>query len=158
MNDVLAVIVLALLWAFLLGEAGSLNLIIGALLAITALRLVRPQSESDGGIAQRSLAFVRFVLSFAKELFMANILIAMLALHPEPKFHPHIIAVPIEKLESDAAIAILSAVITLLPGTVAMGVSADKRLLYAHAIGSADPQEAKDSVTRMEVLIAGFTR
>lgn len=155
MNDVLAVIVLALLWAFLLGEAGSLNLIVGALLAIAALRLVRPKRE--GGIAQRSLAFGRFVLSFAKELFMANILIAMLALQRQPKFHPHIIAVPIEKLESDAAIAILSAVITLLPGTVAMGVSADKRLLYAHAIGSADPQEAKDSVTRMEVLIAGFT-
>ena len=59
------------------------------------------------------------------------------------------------RVESDAAIALLSATITLLPGTVAMGISEDRKELYAHAMG-ASLDEAKESVTRMETLIMGF--
>ncbi len=64
-------------------------------------------------------------------------------------------AVPL-RVRSDAAISLLSATITLLPGTVALGLSEDRRILYAHAIGEADPQRSRDSVTRIESLILGF--
>ena len=37
-----------------------------------------------------------------------------------------------------------------------MGVSEDRTLLYAHAIGEADVAKSRDSVTRIERLILGF--
>ena len=39
-----------------------------------------------------------------------------------------------------------------------MGVAPDKSVLYAHAIGAAEPQAAKDSVVRIETLILGFMK
>ena len=104
-----------------------------------------------------SVAYIRFVLSFFKELVVANLIIARLTLRAHPRYHTHVIAVPI-RLESDAAIALLSATITLLPGTVAMGVSNDRKNLYAHAMGTNSVEDAKESVTRMETLILGFMK
>jgi multicomponent Na+:H+ antiporter subunit E len=153
MLELLIVILLALLWALFLGELTLFNLTIGALIAILLLSVI--QRGQSFGFAKRLLALLYFVYRFFVELFVANIAIAKLAFLSKPSFHPHIIAVPL-KVKSDGAIALLSATITLLPGTVAMGVSQDKSMLYAHAIGEADIAKAKDSVTRMEDLILGF--
>jgi multicomponent Na+:H+ antiporter subunit E len=150
-TEIVAVVLIALLWAFLAASFTLYNLLFGALLGLVLLSLV----SSERSLPRRAVAFVRYVLAFLKELVVANVLIALLALHPRPVFHPHVIAVPL-RVKSDAAIAMLSATITLLPGTVAMGVSADRRLLYAHAIGILDLQEAREAVSRMEGLILGF--
>ncbi|CAN5587933.1 hypothetical protein BH24DEI1_BH24DEI1_17720 [soil metagenome] len=152
MAEVVAVVLIALLWAFLAANFTFYNLLFGALLGLLLLALV---SSSERSLPRRGLAFLRFALAFTRELVTANVLIALLALRPRPVFHPHVIAVPL-RVRSDGAIALLSAVITLLPGTVAMGVSSDRSLLYAHAIGILDVQEARDAVSRMESLILGF--
>lgn len=153
MLELLIVILISLLWALFLGQLTLFNLTMGALIATVLLSVIqRGQENNFGG---RLLAVLRFVYRFVIELFVASIALAKIAFAPKPVFHPHIIAVPL-KLKSDEAIALLSATITLLPGTVAMGVSEDKGLLYAHAMGEADIDKAKDSVTRMETLILGF--
>jgi multicomponent Na+:H+ antiporter subunit E len=153
--EIVAVVLIALLWAFLAANLTLYNLVIGALLGLLLLAAV--SSKDRQALPWRVLAFLRFVVIFAKELVVANVMIALLALKPRPVFYPHVIAVPL-RLKSDGAIAVLSGAITLLPGTVAMGVSDDRRYLYAHAIGIFDIQEARDAVSRMESLILGFTR
>jgi multicomponent Na+:H+ antiporter subunit E len=113
------------------------------------------EREQERSFPRRLAALVRFVLRFSWELVTANVMVALLALRPRPRYHPHFIAVPL-RLQTDAAIGLLSAAITLLPGTVAMGVSDDRRLLYAHAILQADPARSRADVQRIEALILGF--
>ena len=149
----LIVVLTALLWALFLGSLTPFTLTMGALLAIVLLALI--QRNQDDSFIKRAAAVIRFVYRFFIELFIANVVIARLAFMRKPVFNPHVIAVPL-KVKSNEAISLLAATITLLPGTVAMGVSEDKSLLYAHAMGEADIDKAKDSVTRMEELILGF--
>ena len=158
MTDILAVILIALLWVFIIGtgtvESAPFNLLVGILLGLFLVSLV---SSDERSFPRRIVAYMRFVLSFFKELVVANLIIAKLTLRAHPRYHTHVIAVPI-RLESDAAIALLSATITLLPGTVAMGVSNDRKNLYAHAMGTESVEDAKEAVTRMETLIMGFMK
>ena len=157
MNDILAVVLITLLWVFIIGtgtvESAPFNLLVGIILGLLLISLV---SSNERSFPRKLVAFGRYVLSFIKELVVANLIIAKLTLQPKSAFNTNVIAVPI-RLESDAAISLLSATITLLPGTVAMGVSNDRKQLYAHAMG-ASLEEAKESVTRMETLIMGFMK
>lgn len=153
MTSILGILAIALLWAFLMGEPSFFNIAVGALLGTLVLSVVQRGEERSFG--RRVLGIGRFLLRFIYELLVANVVVALLALRPRPRFHPHIIAVPL-RVESDLAISLLSAAITLLPGTVAMGTSDDRRLLYAHAITESDPERSRASVTRIEDLILGF--
>ena len=155
MPELLIIILMAMLWSIFLGELTLFNLTMGGLIALVLLGVI--QRGQANNFVRRVLAVGRFIYRFFVELIIANIIIARLAFVPRPRFNPHVIAVPL-KLESDAAIALLSATITLLPGTVAMGVSEDKNVLYAHAMGEEDIEKAKESVTRIEALILGFMR
>lgn len=153
MAEILAIFAIALLWSALSGEITIATLVVGSVIGLVLLTVVeRGRTNSFPG---RLVAFVRYLVRFLGELVVANVLIARLALQARPRFHQHVIAVPL-RLRSDVAINLLAATITLLPGTVAMGVSADRKTLYAHAIASADPDDARASVQRMETLIMGF--
>lgn len=154
MSQVIVLLLFSLLWPVLVGDLTAFNLLVGAALAVLLLSVVRSGGAS---FARRAGAFVRYLGAFFWELLLANVIIALLALHPRPKLYPHVLAVPL-RLQSDAGISLLSATITLLPGTVAMGVSGDRKLLYAHAINIADVTQARESVTRMETRILGFMK
>lgn len=153
MGDALLLLLMALVWALFLGELSIFNLIVGTVIGLLLLGVVQRGQRSS--TSSRVFAALFFAFRFVVELVQANIVIALLAVRRRPKFHPHIIAVPL-RVESDAAISLLASTITLLPGTVALGVSEDKSILYAHAIGEADIEKARDSVTRIETLILGF--
>ncbi len=154
MTPVVVVLAFALLWTLLVGELNAYNLLVGGALATLLLSVLR---TGDASLARRLWGLVRFLGRFLRELVVANVQIALLALSPRPRLHPHIIAVPLRP-QSDAAISVLCATITLLPGTVAMGVSSDRTLLYAHAVGLADVDRAKASITLMETYILRFMR
>ena len=132
------------MWAyFWSGKLTAYNLIVGGLLAVLLLSVLRGRRR----VVCPSFGGVRALPGgvFSGSCYWQTSLIALLALRRRPVFYPHIIAVPL-RLHSDAAISLLSATITLLPGTVAMGVSADRKLLYAHAINIKDIDEARESV------------
>lgn len=153
MTAVLAIVALMALWSFLSGGFSTWNMLVGAVLGVLLLSIVqRGQERSFPG---RLVALVRFLLRFTFELIVSNIAIAVLALRPRPRLHPHVLAIPL-RVRSDGAITFLSLAITLLPGTVAMGVSEDRATLYAHALGERDPDRAREGVTRIESLILGF--
>lgn len=153
MAELLAIAALALLWSFLAGELSLFNILVGALLGLLMLSVI--QREQERSFSRRLRALLTFLVRFLGELIAANITVAWLTVKRRPRFHPHILAVPL-RVESNAAITLLSAAITLLPGTVAMGTSADRRTLYAHAISEADVDRSRQSVTRIEDLILGF--
>lgn len=153
MTSILAVAALMVLWSFLSGGFTGWNLLVGAVLGLLLLSIV--QRDQVRSFPARLVALARFLVRFTFELVVSNVAIALLALHPRPRLHPHVLAVPL-RVRSDAAVTLLSLAITLLPGTVAMGVSDDRDTLYAHALGERDPDRARASVTRIEALILGF--
>ncbi len=153
MGSLLAVLGMALLWSFLMGHLTPTNLVVGALLGVLLLSVV--EREQERSFPRRLAGLARFTVRFSYELVTANVMVALLAFRPRPSYHPHFIAVPL-RVRSDAAISLLSAAITLLPGTVAMGVSDDRSLLYAHAILQDDPRRSRADVQRIESLILGF--
>ncbi len=141
-------LLLALTWALLSGRVTLGNLFIGFVAGFLALALFR-NSGSDRYYTKRSMILLRLVLYFFSELFTANIQAAARALSIRPALRPAIIAVPL-RLQRDPSITTLATIITLFPGTVAMGVSEDRRTLYVHSIGSRDAETARRSIQRVE--------
>lgn len=63
--------------------------------------------------------------------------VAWLVVQPKLRLRPAIIAYPLT-VTTDAQITLLANMITLTPGTLSVDVSADRRILYIHAIDVAD--------------------
>lgn len=141
-------LLLAVVWALLAGEVSTRELAAGFLLGFGLLALF-PQALGTRGYVQRTLAALGFTLFFLRELTVANVSVALFALQRRPRLNPLIVAVPL-RVQGDTAQTLLAASITLMPGTVALGFSADRRVMYAHAIGTASAQAARDSILKVE--------
>ena len=149
----LTILALAVIWSVLSGQLSLFNLLVGALLGVVLLSVVLRSKERP--VAARIVGIVYFIIRFVIALVRGGLTVAGLAIQFSPSFHPHVVSVPL-RVRSDAAISLLSAAITLLPGTVAMGTSADSRILYAHAIGRADPEDSRNDIRIIEDLILRF--
>jgi multicomponent Na+:H+ antiporter subunit E len=148
-------VLLAVVWALLAGEADARHFLIGFVLGFGVLALFS-RTLGTGGYVRRSGAWLGFLGFFLRELTVANVGVALLALRPRPPLNPLIVGVPL-RVSGDTALTLLAAVITLMPGTVALGFSADRRTLYAHAIGTASAQSARDSILRVEKYLLRLT-
>ena len=153
MRDLVAMLAFAFVWTLFFGRLGLNNFVIGLILGFLILSVLRRDVEH--AFPKRAFGFARYLLRFVYELVLANLHMARLALWPRARLYPHVIAVPLE-LRGDAAITLLAVTITLLPGTVAMGVSADRRVLYAHAMGQRDLARVHEDIHLMQRLIRGF--
>lgn len=141
-------LLMALVWALFGGDFSTRAFVVGYLVGFLVLWLF-PESLGTRGYVQRSFAILRFVGYFLSQLSLANIQVALFAVSPNPKLYPMIVAVPL-RAQGLSIQTLLSVVITLMPGTVAMGFSADRRTLYAHSIGLAEPQEVRHSIQQVE--------
>lgn len=150
---------LALAWVALQAEFTLANLVAGHVLGYLLLLLlvrggVLPESPYVGkGKMAFSLTFF-----FLKEWVRANFRLARDVLARDHSIRPGIIAVPLEA-DRDSEILILSAMINLTPGSVALDVSPDRKTLYVHSMyveTAADARaEIKDGYERR---ILRFTR
>ena len=147
-------VVLAFVWALLLGYVNLVNLAVGFVIGFAFLSLL-PASAADRRYVIRTRAAFAFLAFFLRELTVANVQVALFALSPRPPLHPVIVAVPLH-LKHDSAITALAAAITLMPGTVAMGVSPDRKYLYAHAIGPGGLEGARASILKVEARLRAF--
>lgn len=78
-------------------------------------------------------AWLMLVGVFARELVLSALSVAWLAVQPQIKLRPAIVAYPLT-VTSDLQITLLANMITLTPGTLSIDVSEDRRWLYVHAI------------------------
>jgi multicomponent Na+:H+ antiporter subunit E len=70
---------------------------------------------------------------FLKELILSGVKVAWLAVQPQLRLQPAIIAYPLT-LVTDVQITLLANMITLTPGTLSVDVSADRKTLFIHAL------------------------
>jgi multicomponent Na+:H+ antiporter subunit E len=127
-------LLLALAWAALQAEFTLGNLLVGYVLGYLILLLlvrggVLPESRYVGKVAL-ALGLAAF---FLKEWIFANIRLARDVLSTEYSIRPGIIAMPLDA-NRDSEILLLSALINLTPGSVALDVSPDRSTLYVHSM------------------------
>jgi multicomponent Na+:H+ antiporter subunit E len=92
-----------------------------------------------------SLRLLDFLIYFAWELLISNFRVARDVLRPVRYLHPGVIAIPLD-LKTDSAITLLANVLALTPGTLALDVSEDRKLMYIHAMQLRDGESVLRSV------------
>lgn len=141
-------LLLAVVWALFAGEVSTRELLIGFALGFAILALF-PWALGTGEYVRRVFAGLSFLGFFLRELTAANVHVALLALRPRPELHPMIVAVPL-RLRGDGALTFLAAIIGLTPGSLVLGFSPDRRVLYAHVIGTRSAESARASILEVE--------
>jgi multicomponent Na+:H+ antiporter subunit E len=136
--------VLAVVWALLIGSIDLPNLLVGFLLGYGVLWLSQPVL---GGTKyfRRGPRLVRFLAFFVKELIVSNIVVAVEVLTPTRLRRPGVVAIPLEA-KTDAEITVLANVITLTPGTLSLDVSEDRSTLYVHTMFLESPEALRESI------------
>jgi multicomponent Na+:H+ antiporter subunit E len=148
-------IVLALMWAAVTGSFSLSTLIAGFVLGFIVLFFTRKiVGEPDYG--SKMIQVIRLGVFFIWELIKANLRVAYDVLTPGLQIRPGVVAIPLDA-RSDAEITLLANLITLTPGTLTLDVSADRSVLYMHAMYIDDPdlvrQEIKDGFERRVIEV-----
>jgi len=139
-------VLLAFAWAALQGEFSLATLLTGHVLGyLILLGLVR------GGVLRRSTYIGKvhlaggLALFFLWELVRANLRLAFDVATPSFHMKPGIIALPLD-VTQDSEILLLSMLINLTPGSVALDVSDDRRLMFVHVMYISTPAEARAEI------------
>jgi multicomponent Na+:H+ antiporter subunit E len=90
-------------------------------------------------------AWLWLALLFLRELLLSAYAVIRATLAPRLEVRPGIVAVPL-RLRSAAGVTLLADMVTLTPGTTALHVSRDRRILYVHAMDAADPDAVRRSI------------
>jgi multicomponent Na+:H+ antiporter subunit E len=141
-------ILLALAWASLQGRFSLATLMTGHVLGyLILLVLVRGGVLGPSPYIGRVHRVVGLVRYFLWELLRANWRIALDVATPRYNMKPGIIAVPLDATR-DSEILLLSMLINTTPGSVALDVSPDRKLLYVHVMYMSTPDAARDDIKK----------
>jgi len=154
MNFAALTLVLAFVWASVTGDFSVLNLMLGAGIAIVALWVIR-EHVTTPNYFKKIVRMMALAVLFFYELSMSALRVGLLVLSPNLKsrLKPGIIAFPLS-VKTDVEITLLANLITLTPGTLSVDVSADRKVLYVHAIAVPSKQALiKDIASGFEARI-----
>jgi multicomponent Na+:H+ antiporter subunit E len=137
---------LALAWAALQGDFSLQTLLTGQILGYLILvALVRGGVLSTSPYVGRVHRVVGLVAYFLWELIKANLRLALDVATPDYHMKPGIIAVPLDATR-DGQILLLSMLINTTPGSVALDVSPDRKILYVHVMYMDTPDAAREEI------------
>ena len=139
-------VLLALAWMALRGEFSLTNLVTGLVFGyLILLALVRggvlPTSRYIGSV-HRAAGLAAF---FLWELARANLRLALDVATPRFQMKPGILAIPLD-VTQDSEILLLAMLINLTPGSVALDVSDDRRVMYVHVMYIDSPAAARSEI------------
>ena len=139
-------ILLALAWAAMQRDFSLMNLLAGyALGYFILMALVK------GGVLEpsRYVSKVHFAIGlmafFLWELVLANMRLAPDVATPRFQMTPGILAVPLDATH-DSEILLLAMLINLTPGSVALDVSEDRKVMYVHVMYMASADAARAEI------------
>ena len=109
------------------------------------------------GLRRIQLCLAYFPL-FCWEVVISALRVAFDVLTPTHHMRPAVVGVPLDAT-TDAEIALLAVLVTLTPGTLALDVSLDRKVLYVHAMYAEDPEQVRREVkTRFERRVLEILR
>jgi multicomponent Na+:H+ antiporter subunit E len=141
----LANLLLALAWTALQGSLSLANLLIGYGLGYLVLQLL-----SRGGVLPTRYTgkvgtFIGLFAYFTYELILANIRLTVDVVSAKHRMRPGVIRLPLD-VTSDGEILLLSALINLTPGSVALDVTDDRRTMYVHVLHMETPEKSRQEI------------
>jgi multicomponent Na+:H+ antiporter subunit E len=143
-NAFLVNLVLALLWAAMVGSVDPAHMAVGFAVGYLVLWALRPLL-GDTRYFTKLPQLLRFTLFFAWELVLSNLRVAWDVVTPWARRRPGVVGVPLDA-RTDAEITLLANLITLTPGTLSLDVSQDRRTLWVHAMFVDDPERLRRSL------------
>ncbi|CAK7255296.1 Na+/H+ antiporter subunit E [Shinella yambaruensis] len=144
MRPAFTVALFALAWLAVSGSFTIPNLLLGIVAGALSLALIRDHIRPDGRRI-RPLKVLSLLLLFIKELALSAWKVAVLVASPKMALKPGIFAFPLT-VDRDFEITLLANLITLTPGTLSVDVSADRKVLYVHALDCSDPVGARRDI------------
>ncbi len=132
-------LLLTLSWAAINGAFSPANLVVGFVLSYVLLAVLQRAGLTSASYVYHVPRVLSFIVFFVWELYLANVRVAQEVLRPRLRIKPGVVAVPLTA-ETDLEITLLSCLITLTPGTLALDVSDDRTTLFVHTldVGDAD--------------------
>ncbi len=135
---------LALVWMFMTVSFTPSGFVIGFLVGLGIIIMMR-RFFSKRLYVLRIWAVISLFLLFLRELFKSSIQVLSIVISPNMNIKPAIFEMETE-LNNDWQVTLLSALITLTPGTLVIGISEDQKRLYIHALDFEDIDSAVSSI------------
>ena len=151
---------LVLVWILLWGNISAANVVSGLAVALLiTLLLPLPVVPVQGRIHPVSLA--KLVALVAWYLVQSSLQVAWLAVRPGPPPRGAVLRARLT-VRSDLVLALLVNAINLTPGTMAIEIDRDRRVIYVHVLDLSSPRARErfhHEVEQLErLLIATFER
>ena len=136
-----AVLLLALVWVLLWGDASLLNILYGLVLGwlVTVVFWLAPIRYYG---RFRPWGVLRLVLAQLRDLAVASVQLAVVALRPRLTLRPGIIKVRLAS-NSDLYQVMVAELISIVPGTLVVETVRRPRLLYLHVFDLPDSQSIR---------------
>jgi multicomponent Na+:H+ antiporter subunit E len=139
-------LLLALAWAALEGEFSLRTLITGQVLGyLILLALTKGGVLSPSPYIGRAYKVVGLAAFFVWELVRANLRLAVDVATPRFQMKPGIIAIDLDATK-DSEILLLAMLINLTPGSVALDVTPDRKVMYVHVMYIDTPETARREI------------
>ncbi len=135
---------LAIAWAAISGQITVSNLLVGFLIGYVVLWFVS-RSIWPSNYFRKFWQVIHFALFFLRELFVANLKVAIDIVTPRHLMKPAVLAIPIETRSAGETTTLANAV-TLTPGTLSLDVSPDGKTLYVHVMYAEDTEAARRAI------------
>jgi multicomponent Na+:H+ antiporter subunit E len=149
-------ILLAILWAMMIGGINVVNLIVGFFVGYLILGSIHGKSGTSSYFSKVPQT-IGFIFFFIKELIVSSVRVAYDVVTPTYYMKPGIIAIPMDA-KTDIEITMLANLITLTPGTLSLDVSYDRKTLYIHAMFVQDPDVVRQETKEMEKRLLAVMR
>ena len=137
-------LLLAVLWAAVVGSVDGVHLMTGFAVGYMVLWVARPVLGPTRYFGKLFEA-IRFVAFFLYELVLSNLRVAWDVLTPRAYRRPGVVAIPLEA-STDLEITLLANLVTLTPGSLSLDVSSDRKCLFVHAMFVEDADQIRSDI------------
>lgn len=138
-------IALAVAWAALQGEFSLAQLLLGYALGYALLAALARGGVVSSAYPKKVRAVLSLLAFLFKEFVVANIKMAIDVVGPTERIRPAIVRVPLDATE-EYEILLLSTLINLTPGSIALDVTSDRSALYVHVMHLTTPEAIRAEI------------
>lgn len=138
-------IILALLWAGMLGGFSLANVTSGLVLGYFVLYYTSRGTPGHQSYFGKVPKLLNFLVYYLWEILKSNAMVAYDVLTLSPRMTPGVIGIPLDA-RTDLEITVLANLITMTPGTLSLDISADRKTLFVHAMYLQNPEDLRADI------------
>ncbi|MFT6389235.1 MAG: multicomponent Na+:H+ antiporter subunit E [Cellvibrionaceae bacterium] len=142
-------ILLAAVWVLMTRSFEFLNYVFGFIIGYLVILLMSRSVSAVSDYPRRLPRAIFFLLYFIEELVKANLKVAIDIITPAFLGKPGVIGLELDA-KTNLEITLVANVISLTPGTLSLDVSANKKILFVHAMYLTDEDTVRADLKNLE--------